>query len=383
MEKLNDEIEAVVSRNYATMKHWMRAWVHNSIINHGIFRNEEHSHSLFEMKDQGRLRPAIIVGGGASLDDILDDEVKCAKIRDMVNSEEAILLCPNSVVRPLPARGIKPWAYIAMHPTGDIVNGFRLGPNDWLDFENKRLITATAIHPNVVNRWLGIDSYGQHTSKSGEIYLTIHDHADPLRVVVGSKDGQLAVRDISSKHSPSDWYGAVQPLMWNKDGDTFDLFPWQKKGHAIPEMNNMGCVVNYGILVATILGCGPILTIGTDFSYVPDENDHPRERCDDWRFEEGAFVRQKLTPNEHMAKIGLRPIKEADGIKGNKLLCSNSMVSYRGSIQSIFKNLKHRSGEPVDLVNCSGDGIVVDLPRMDICEALDTIKGGKWCQREQ
>ena len=381
----NDKIDNPVERNRKVMKFWMRHWAQNSVVNHSSLQGEQNAHSLYEIKDIGKMRPAIVVGGGASLDDLLDNEEVCDRLREVVNSEMAMLICPNSVTRPVLARGLKPWAFVSMHPTSDIVEGFRLGPEEWMDFDGKKLITATSTSPSVINRWLGYDDYGQKSAKPGEVYLSIHNHSDPMKVVVGldEKNSEATVVDMLSSDSPSDWYGSIQPILWNTPSELWPPFPWQERGLNLPYIPNMGFVANYGVLVAALLGCSPVITIGMDYSFVPSEEGHPRWRCDDWMKLDGEWKRIHRFPEDDLDKISKLSIKEAIGLHGNLITCHDPMVSYRDSIHTIYKSMVDLDGNKMDIVNCSTDGIVTDLPRGNILDVLDKIEKGEWCHRNQ
>ncbi len=117
--------ESGVARNHETMRVWMGHWVMNSVANTRLV-DTPNAHSLSEIKGIGKGKPCVIVGAGPSLDDDLD--AGATQVLKDYAAKGAMVLCPNSCARPLLARGIEPWAYIAMHPTPDIASGFEVRP---------------------------------------------------------------------------------------------------------------------------------------------------------------------------------------------------------------------------------------------------------------
>lgn len=392
-KRLGDEIPNSAERNNKIMRAWMRTWIKNSTANVGRFKDEtsaEHVHSLMELEKLHAGKPAIIVGAGSTLDTVLDNG-GAELLRDR---GDAILICPNSLTRPMLGRGIEPDYFTALHPTSDVAwcwnRALRTAEPNPMNMSGKKLIAATTIHPQVIDLWLDrVSGDGNGAWNPGDIYLTMQGYDEPMQIVdavTTLPDGtrQAAARNTGSYNLPSDWYGVAQPAIWNQHDDDpgHVTFPWSKRGQVLPEMPNMGCIVNYSIQVAALLGCSPILLVGCDYSFIAGADGRFRYRCDDWRMVDGKWERQEPDLRQQEIDVLRCAVHTVDGVAGRKVHAHEYHISYRNSCHALCSQFKTPDGELLDVVNCSPDGILTEIPRMGLERALFRAKHGEWWARK-
>jgi len=394
-KQLGDEIPHAARRNEKIMRAWMPTWIKNSIANVGRFsdsRTAEHVHSLMELEKKHAGKPAIIVGAGSTLDKVLDNG-GAELLRDR---GDAILICPNSLTRAMLGRGIEPDYYTALHPTPDVAwcwnTALRTAEPTPVNVAGKKLITVTTIHPQVIDLWLnrndGAEDIGEWNP--GDVYLTMQGYDEPMQVVnalTTLPDGtrQAVAKEIGTSQLPADWYGVAQPAIWNQhDSDPgHTTFPWSKRGQVLPELPNMGCIVNYSIQVAALLGCSPILLVGADYSFLAGKDGRFRYRCDDWRTVAGAWCRQEPDLQKQEIEIMRCGLHTIAGVAGHAVQAHEYHISYRNSCHALYNKFTTPDGKLLDVVNCSPDGALVELPRMKLDRALSDVESGEWSPRKQ
>lgn len=367
--------ESGVERNHETMRAWMGHWVMNSVANTRYF-DTPNAHSLSEIRGIGKGKPCVIVGAGPSLDDSLDSGA--AQVLKDYAAKGAMILCPNSCARPLLARGIEPWAYVAMHPTAEIAASFEARPGVPLNTRGRKLITATAIHPNVSRLWL--DHAG-----AGDVYLTLQMHIENYQMVAGINEAkrEAKVADVQSHNLPSDWYGVCQHSIWHHRLHEYRLWPWQRRNVPLPSIPNAGCVVNYAVLVASVLGCSPIVLLGVDYSLTPDADGHLRYKCDDWTVDTdtNAWTRNRRMERDQFT-IYSHELHEVSGVNGGKRYTHAYMLGYANSMRVLRNRGAYiDSTDRLDIVNASADGILTGIPRVDLADTLDKACRGAWPKR--
>lgn len=386
METLDDKIPAADTRNRETMRCWMPLWVQNAVANRvSPLIGDPAVHSLDELRGAHAGRPAIVLGGGPSLDDSLDhgaDDI-------LRNRGEAVLVAPQSTLRPLAARGIVPDYVAAMHPTPDIIQDLNMAPMDRPSIRypsgGKRLVCAVTIHPTIIECWLNHGPDPDDGGGKGDVYLTLQGYVQDLDIVthIDEERQEVKINRVNTHDLPGDWYGTAQQALFNP-GQRHDRLPdigYRRLEKVLLELPNQGCVTNYGTMVAGVLGCSPILLLGVDFSFTKRPGtDILRYRCDDWRLVDGVWKRQEPNPERDLFKIlqGGALLHEADDLAGGKAFCWECMVAYRNSMYFLASHVKGLDEKPLDIVNCSSAGILKDLPRMALAEALLLCSGGHW-----
>ncbi len=165
--------------------------------------------------------PALVVGIGPSL----DDEGTLQVLRDAVAQRRAVLIATDAALRPLAARGVRP----------DLVISFDCGAHqatlfEGVDTSGLTLLVNTCTHPSTLAAWRG------------------------------------AVIAFNMDHHGLELTDACLPALYPGKG-------------TIP---NVGTVGNEAVLVAWIMGCGQILTVGMDLCYQNQEAGF-RYRCSDFQ----------------------------------------------------------------------------------------------------
>jgi len=75
-------------------------------------------------------------------------------------------------------------------------------------------------------------------------------------------------------------------------------------------------------------------------------------------------------------------LREAKAFTAPTRYSHEYMVGYRNSLYQLYGKGLDLDNLPLDIINCSLDGIVTDVPRMPLAEALQTIRKGAWQRRE-
>jgi len=387
MHALDDKIPPPDERNLRTMACWMPLWVSNAVANltNGSCTHRG-MHSLRELQGKYAGRPAVVFGRGPSLDDALDHGAT-----DLFKSGvgDPVLFCANSCTRPILARGIEPDYWTCMHPTADVIRCWNLAMDGAdsirMPTKGRNLISCPTVHPDVLKLWLNIGDDEDDGGGAGKVYMTLQGYAQERKVAVKlDRDTHEATIANENTHDmPGDWYGMVQHALFNPDEPSSGLpeLPWRGRDTALPELPNMGCVANYGIIVAGILGCSPILLLGVDYAFTTDPYGHMRWAADDWRLDDGEWVRIKRDKLSERMQILSSHVHEATDTKGKKVLAHEPMIAYRNSAHYIYDGIKALDGGRMDIVNCSLGGIVTKTPQANLAEALWRCETGQWKKR--
>jgi hypothetical protein len=370
-QRLGDTIRDARLRNLEIAGTWQIRWTRNAVGNLlAKHLYDDRCHSLRELENAGKGRPAVVFGGGASLDDVLD-----AGGTELLRSGDGnpVIMCPNSCTRQMLARGIEPTYWTAIHPTPDVVKSWALDPDvesaDYMPTTGRKLITAPTVHPYVLRYWL--------SDPGSAVYLSLQGYTEDLEVVTAKDEDtqKLTVSTVQTQQLPADWYGAVQHYLFNcgEPDDFFPPLPWHARKTTLPVIPNQGCVGNYSVLCAMAMGCDPILLVGVDYSFVPDKDGHPRWRCDEWRYKADRWERIGRNPQADMLRIQSTVLHEADTIDGGRAMAHEPMVSYRNSLHLIAEKGLQNDGKPLRIVNCGG-GICNKVPKGNLADYLRGVK---------
>ncbi len=284
-------------------------------------------YSLLAHQNKHRGEPAIIVGGGISLE----------KLIPLLKDWKGVIFAPESLISTLQYYGHKP-EYICLF------DGALTAWDAWFkdhNFKGSTLVTHPSVDPKVIEKWKGDKIY----------YLMMHFSKLQGKLKQDGKSIREIEIEIKNQLLGFDFFENILPSVYGFIGAS---------------ILNAGCVVNNAIEVANFMGYGPLFLCGVDYGFKNWILRYPGVFK-----KEGRWTKDKVVHIQHEEDgkiVDGTPLGREIIISNNGIPTTEEQSEYKVALMSVYKL------DRPQLFDCS-DGIITELPKLDITEVVE--KNGK------